>query len=142
MSSLIWLVLSSLIIGLLWSNEAVHAVTPEEILKLKAAGVSEETLQMMLRNEYENKISEDKLEQGYATDRMGTWKLKDGRIITSTGKRRLPLHYPTEHPPLSPYAPFIYPYIDLPSDGVWQWSTPSPPLSPQPKKTLWHSHRP
>ena len=135
MSSLFWLALAVFASSLLWINGAVHALTPEEVLKLKAAGVSEETLQMMLRNDRENKISADKLEQGYATDHMGTWKLKDGRTITSTGKRRLPLHYPTDYPPPSPYAPYIYPHIGLPAGETWQRSTPLPPFSPQPPET-------
>ena len=124
MSHPFWLVLVALVSGLLWITEKVHALTPEEVLKLKAAGVSEETIQMMLQYEFENNISQEKIEQGYTTDHMGTWKLKDGRTITSTGKRQLPLHYPTEYPPPSPYAPFLSPYIVMPPTRGWR-STPS-----------------
>jgi len=139
MSFPFWLVLIFLSSSLLCPTSTARALTPEEILKLKEAGVSEETLQLMLRNERENKISADKLEQGYVTDHRGTWKLKDGRTITSTGKRRLPLHYLTEYPPVSPYAPYIYPHIGLPTDGIWQRSTPPPVRSPElPTRKLLH----
>ena len=131
MSALAWLALIVLVANLPWATSPVLALTPEEVLKLKAAGVSEETLQLMLQNEKEDKIPEDMREQGYATDHMGTWKLKDGRTITATGKRQLPLHYPTEYPPPSPYAPYIYPHIGFPLDGEWRQLTPAPPPSPR-----------
>jgi hypothetical protein len=85
----------------------------------------------MLRNESENKVSADKLEQGYATDHIGTWKLRDGRTITSTGKRQLPLHYPTEYPPPSPYAPYVYPYVSIPPGKAWRRSSPVPSHLPE-----------
>ena len=110
----IWLVQLSIIGALLLRSSTTFSLTPEEVLKLKAAGVSEETIQLMLQNEQEKKIPAKTLEQGYATDHMGTWKLQDGRTITSTGKRQLPLHYPTEYPPDSPYTPNIYPYVVSP----------------------------
>jgi hypothetical protein len=90
------------------------ALTPEEVLQLKAAGVSEETIQLMLENARDRKLSPSLLEQEYATEHMGTWHLRDGRTIHSTGKRQLPLHYPTEYPPPPPYAPYISPYVVAP----------------------------
>ena len=110
----IWLVQFSLIAALLLGASTAFSLTPEEVLKLKAAGVSETTIQLMLQKEQENKIPSRTLEQGYATEHMGTWKLQDGRTITSTGKRQLPLDYPTVYPPDFPYAPTIYPYIVSP----------------------------
>ena len=107
----IWLVQLSIIGALLLGSSTTFSLTPEEVLKLKAAGVSEATIQLMLQKEQENKIPAKTLEQGYATDHMGTWKLQDGRTITSTGKRQLPLDYPTAYPPYSPYPPNIYPYV-------------------------------
>jgi hypothetical protein len=86
------------------------ALTPEEVLQLKAAGVSEGTIQLMLENERERKLSPSLLEQEYAAEHPGTWHLRDGRTIHSTGKRQLPLHYPTEYPPTPPYPPYISPY--------------------------------
>ncbi len=95
-----------------WSSPTL-ALTPAEVLKLKEAGVSEETIQMMLQNEAESRISSDQVEQGYATDHMGSWQLRDGRTIHSTGKRRLSLDYPTEYPTPPPYAPYADPHIIL-----------------------------
>jgi hypothetical protein len=106
-----------------WTRAA--ALTPEEVLKLKAAGVSDETIQLMIKQEREQRVPPAMVEQGYATDRMGTWKLKDGRTITSTGKRQLPLHYPTEYPPPSPYLPNIYPYVVTPPIDGWR-TAPNP----------------
>jgi hypothetical protein len=131
MSHPFWLVLFAFVFSLLGINREACALTPEEVLKLKAAGVSEETIQLMLRNESENKISTDKLEQGYATDHMGTWKLRDGRTITSTGKRQLPLHYPTEYPPPSPYVPYVYPYVNIPPPKVRRPPSPVRPRLPE-----------
>lgn len=111
MSRTIWLVFLCLVSFFVLGQTVAVALTPEEVLKLKKAGVSEETIQMMLEQEREGKGPPTMVEQGYATDHPGTWKLKDGRTITSTGKRQLPLHYPTEYPPLAPYTPNIYPYI-------------------------------
>src|SRR5581483_399731 len=127
MNKMIWLV-QLLGIGVLASwGSASFALTPEEILKLKAAGVSEETIQLLLQKEQEEQIPASTVEQGYATDHMGAWKLKDGRTITSTGKRRLPLHYPTDYPPPSPYMPYMYPYVTAPS--VQDWRSTAPPVS-------------
>lgn len=131
MSRPLWLVLIALIFGLLGTEGEPYALTLEEVLKLKAAGVSEETIQLMLRNESEKNVSADKLEQGYATDHMGTWKLRDGRTITSTGKRQLPLHYPTEYPLPSPYAPYVYPHVNIPSGKPWRRTSPGRPRLPE-----------
>lgn len=125
MSHSLWLALAAFISSLCLLSDAAHALTPEEVLRLKAAGVSEDTIQLLLRNERESRLSSEKLEQGYATDHMGTWKLRDGRTISSTGKRQLPLHYPTEYPPASEYAPHIYPDIDVPSRRIWRRSSPA-----------------
>ncbi len=95
-----------------WSSPTL-ALTPAEVLKLKDAGVSEETIQMMLQNEAESRISSDQVEQGYATDHMGSWQLRDGRTIHSPGKRQLPLDYPTQYPTPPPYAPYADTHIIL-----------------------------
>lgn len=134
MSPPLWLGLLACVFSLLGITREACALTPEEVLKLKAAGVSEETIQLMLRNDSETKISADQLEQGYATDHMGTWKLRDGRTITTTGKRQSPLHYPTEYPPLSPYAPYVYPYVGIPSGKAWRRSSPVQPRLPDMRK--------
>ena len=77
-----------------------YALTVEEILSLKKAGVSEETIQMLLEREREDKAM---------ALRAGTWKLPDGRVV-----------YSTEGNPSSPqqnqeiYPLCIYPQIDVP----------------------------
>ena len=124
MSRSIWLVPFYFVGLLIMGKNQVFALTPEEVLKLKKAGVSEETIQMMLEQEREGKVPPTMVEQGYATDHPGTWKLKDGRTITSTGKRQLPLHYPTEYPPPAPYSPNIYPYIAPPPISGWRTTPP------------------
>ncbi|MBI3303440.1 MAG: hypothetical protein HYZ72_15360, partial [Deltaproteobacteria bacterium] len=126
MSRAVFLVPIAVLVASLFCGASAFALTPEEVLKLKAAGVSDETIQMMLQKELDDKVSSDTVEQGYATEHMGTWKLKDGRTIHSTGKRQLPLHYPTEYPPPPPYAPQIYPYVVLPPAGARR---PFPPAT-------------
>jgi len=140
MSYRLWLVLAFLLVNLLLFPRPASTLTPDEVLQLKAAGVSEETIQMMLRNEKEQGIPSDTREQGYATDHMGTWKLRDGRTVTSTGKRQLPLHYPTEYPPPSPYAPYIYPQVGIPSVKAWRRSSPHLP-PPSPSGRPFYPHR-
>ncbi len=130
MSRSIWPVLFCLVSLLVFSANITFALTPEEVLKLKKAGVSEETIQMMLEQEHERQVPPNMIEQDYATDRPGTWKLKDGRTITSTGKRQLPLHYPTDYPPPAPYSPDISPYILTPPLSGWRLA-PTPHPSPR-----------
>lgn len=126
----LWLVWFIHFSALVWWVNIGFALTPEEILNLKAAGVSEKTIQLMLQNEREKTIPPGMREQDYATDHMGTWKLRDGRTVTSTGKRRLPLHYPTDYPPLSPSIPQIYPYVGVPPVRDWRQTTPVAPEQP------------
>jgi hypothetical protein len=126
MSLRLWLALLSLTIVLLIGKNQAGALTPEEVLKLKQAGVSDETIQMMIEQEQERRIPSNMIEQGYATDHPGSWKLRDGRTITSTGKRQLPLPYPTEYP----VAPNIYPYVVTPPIRGWR-ATPSTPVPPK-----------
>ena len=58
-----------------WLVSPSFALTVEEILSLKKAGVSEETLQMLLEREREDKLT---------AQRAGTWKLGDGRTFYTT----------------------------------------------------------
>jgi len=76
------------------------ALTVAEILALKKNGVSEETLQMLLDREIEEKAM---------ALRAGTWKLRDGRTVYST--EGLP---EVEVPPPSAYVPCIYPEVNVP----------------------------
>jgi hypothetical protein len=129
MSLLLWLVQFSFVCLLVLHTDFVFALTPEEVLKLKAAGVSEETIQMMLKKEQDAQIPAAMREQGYATEHMGTWELPNGHTITSTGKRRQPPPYSTAYPYQTPYAPDIYPYLAVPAPGGHH---PFPPSSSHP----------
>ena len=85
--------------------------TPAEVLKLKDAGVSEETIQVMLENEADNRVPSDKIAQSYATEGIGSWQLRDGRTIHSTEKRQLPPDYPTAYPTAPPFSPYSDPHV-------------------------------
>lgn len=54
-----------------------HALTVEEVLALKKAGVSDATIQMLLEREERN---------SFAAERLGTHVTDDGRVIRSTGR--------------------------------------------------------
>jgi hypothetical protein len=78
-----------------------YALTVEEILSLKKAGVSEETLQMLLEREREEKLM---------AQRAGVWKLGEGRTFyTTEGAPANAAEYRQEVYPLC-----IYPQIDAP----------------------------
>jgi hypothetical protein len=86
------------------------SLTVEEILALKKAGVSEETIQMLLEREREEKAM---------ALRAGTWKLGDGRTVYSTEGAA---------PPASQYGPEAYPLCIYPMIDV-----PQPKLKKEPK---------
>ena len=77
-----------------------YALTVEEILALKKAGVSEETIQMLLERERE--------ERAMAL-RAGTWKTGDGRVVYSTEGNAT-----ASQPYQEVYPLCIYPQIDAP----------------------------
>jgi hypothetical protein len=78
---------------LLWPASAARALTAEEVLQMKQAGVSDETIQQMLENERlkdQQKVDDAPgaaMEQDkFANDHIGTWTTSDGRVVLSTGK--------------------------------------------------------
>ena len=75
------------------------ALTVAEILALKKAGVSEETLQMLLERERDDKAM---------ALRAGTWKLPDGRTVYATDG------LPNAEGEPQVYIPCIYPSVDVP----------------------------
>jgi len=85
---------------LLLLASAADALTVAEILALKKAGVSDETLQMLIERERDEKIM---------ALRAGTWKLSDGRTVYMTEGLPNP---DAEAPPA--YVPCITPVIDVP----------------------------
>lgn len=68
---------SSVLAFALLTVSPAAAVTVEEILALKKAGVSEETIRMLIEQE-ENK--------SFPAERLGTHVTEDGRVIRSTGR--------------------------------------------------------
>ena len=69
-----------LLVSLFLAFEAANALTVEEIIKLKQGGVSDETIELLIRRDSDYRLS-------------GTWKTKDGWIIHSTemGARHKPV---------------------------------------------------
>jgi hypothetical protein len=86
--------------GLGWVSLPAYALTVEEILSLKKAGVSEETIQMLLEREREDRA---------IALRAGTWKTGDGRVVYSTERNAT-----TTQPYQEVYPLCIYPQIDAP----------------------------
>lgn len=86
------------------------ALTVEEVLALKKAGVNDETIHRLLEREHEDK---------FIAEHLGAWTTPDGRVIRSTGKRRWPL----TPPELSQgqYQIGVYPVVPLPSP----WGIPA-----------------
>jgi hypothetical protein len=60
-----------LLVSLFLAFETANALTVDEIIKLKQGGVSDETIQLLIRRDSDYRLS-------------GTWKTKDGWIIHST----------------------------------------------------------
>jgi len=74
-------------------SSVAQALTADEVLKLKKAGVSDATIQQMLENDRLEQEQQDKndgataaqQEQKFANDNIGTWNTSDGRTVLSTG---------------------------------------------------------
>ncbi len=94
-------------LAILLNISPAYSLTVEEILALKKAGVGDETIQMLLEQEYEERS---------AAEHLGTWTTLDGRVIRSTGKRHRPLSSSEVYPGQYPVG--VYPFIDLtPPEG-------------------------
>jgi hypothetical protein len=123
----------------LWSTLAVagavgaEPLTADQVLELRKAGVSDETIQKMLEQSQgsTSTLPGPLQQQAEATSHIGTWNLPDGTRILSTGKSDLPNHYydPTINPnqgqnPIQVY-PFVGPY------GPGPAAAPAPVLVPR-----------
>jgi len=87
---------AGLLVSLILAGGTANALTVDEIIKLRQGGVSDETIQLLIRRDSNYRVS-------------GTWKTKDGWIIHSTemGSRR-------QSPELSysnPYPIEVYPQV-------------------------------
>ena len=72
---------------------AASALTADEVLQLRQAGVSDATIQQMLENERMKDQQQQAdapsaaMEQDkFANDHIGTWTNSEGRVVLSTGK--------------------------------------------------------
>jgi hypothetical protein len=93
------------------------ALTADEVLKLRQAGVSDETIQKLLDQETADHPPARMTEQKYATDHIGSWNLDDGSVVLSTGKSDLPYHTYDPTLPQSSYSPSINPYVFVGPNG-------------------------
>src|SRR3954469_9000433 len=96
-TSVVFALACAIMLGI--SAVPAFALSVEEILALKKAGVSEETIQMLLERERDDKAM---------ALRAGTWKVADGRTVYAT--EGLP---ETESQP-GVSVPCIYPMVDVP----------------------------
>lgn len=97
---------------LLFLPAPAQALTADEVLKLRAAGVSDETIQKMLDSEKDSAagVPQNMVDQEYATRHQGSWNLPDGSVVLSTGKSQQPGFDPTI-PQSNPYPISVYPYV-------------------------------
>jgi hypothetical protein len=113
------------------SASPAAALTAEEVLKLREAGVSDETIQQMLANERaqadQQGATEQMQQQKFANDNIGTWNTSDGRVVLSTGRADpdKDVFDPTV-PQENPYPMSIYPYV-FPNAGP---GAPAPVIGP------------
>ncbi len=99
---------------------AAFGLTAEEVLKLREAGVSDETIRQMLENERaeaeakknDQAATEQMQQQEFASDHIGTWNLSDGRVVLSTGKAdpAKDVFDPTV-PQSNAYPMSVFPYV-------------------------------
>jgi hypothetical protein len=62
------------IVGLTLSCKVASALTVDEVIRLKQAGVSDSTIEMLIKGDGDNRSA-------------GTWKTKDGWIVHTTETR-------------------------------------------------------
>ncbi len=76
----------SVVVFFLLALAAAHALTVDEIVKLKQAGVGDATIQMLIQSEGTARAA-------------GTWRTKDGWIVHTTETReRRPVEEPGYYP--------------------------------------------
>ena len=96
------------------ASAAAEPLTAEQVLQLRQAGVSNETIQKMLeQSSGTSKLPDNLQQQAEATDHIGAYDLPDGTHILSTGKSDLPNHYydPTINSGGSQYPMQVYPFV-------------------------------
>jgi len=97
--------------------QRASALTADEVLKLREAGVSDETIQQMLSNEaakqQQGGASAQMQQQKFANDHIGSWTTSDGRVVLSTGRAdpAKDVFDPTVPGSGNDYPMSVYPYV-------------------------------
>jgi len=114
--------------------DGASALTTEEVLKLRAAGVSDETIQKMIEAQSANPagVPQNMVDQEYAARHIGTWNLPDGNVVLSTGKSREPGFDPTLPQSGNEYPMNVFPYVFPGGPGMGApGPAPGPVLAPR-----------
>jgi hypothetical protein len=129
-------VLWSLPALLLCSATTARALTAEEVLQLRDAGVSDDMIQDMIKNERlkdqqkaQNAPSAAMEQDKFANDHIGSWTTSDGRVVLSTGKADPQKDFadPTIPNANADSQPSVYPYVFT---GAGQPGPPAPVIGP------------
>lgn len=88
------------LLALLVSSSSLYPLTVDEVLALKQAGVSEQTIQMLLRRERE---------EAGAAGRLGILRPQNGWIIHATPRTEWPDGYFVH----DPFPVHVYPFVEF-----------------------------
>lgn len=106
-----------------------EALTAEQVLELRKAGVSDATIRQMLQNQseetkarQEERVPDELVEQSYANEHIGSWNTKDGRRVFSTGKGDYPAHaFDPTIPSSQPEYPIgVFPFLGAGRPGPYR----------------------
>jgi hypothetical protein len=100
---------------------AARALTADEVLQLRQAGVSDATIQQMLKNESQKNaqqradVPSAMQNEKFANDHIGSWNTTDGRVVLSTGRidPQRDVFDPTvpQNPNDDPQQMNVYPFV-------------------------------
>jgi hypothetical protein len=128
----------ALLLATTLAPRAAQALTADQVLQLKQAGVSDATIQQMLENErvkedqqHGNAPSAAMANQKFANDHIGSWTTSDGRVVLSTGRAdpQRDMFDPTVPQNPNDYSQQmnVYPYV---FPGAPMGGGPAPVLGP------------
>ena len=115
-------------LALLAPARAARALSAEEVLQLKQAGVSDETIQKMLDAESQKRQQDGPpnaamQDQKFANDNIGSWTTSDGRVVLSTGKA---------DPQKDVFDPTVPQSNSYENQNVYPYVFPGAPVAPAP----------
>lgn len=113
-ASLRGLARASLLVLLAAAGSSAESLTAEQVLELRKAGVSDETIQKMLdQGSSAGSLPGPLQQQAEATSHIGSWDLPDGTRVLSTGKSDMPNHFydPTIGGGSNQYPISVYPFV-------------------------------